>query len=131
MRGWKFWEKGKRTGTDTVDRRQDSAPVAPRARGFHAPPARSDSAVQARDPQDAEKIARLNKRRDNVLFDVEQAEAANRPDNIWSQRIALIEDALKAVQTDRAALSEIRAHPGTPLPETPISGIQVRADVPS
>jgi hypothetical protein len=116
MPNWKFWDKSKE--------HEEAKPATEAPRRFTARP-RTDllDASKVADPEKSEKLARLRKRRDAVMFDVEQAEMANEPDNQWLQRAQLLDDALATVQADRARVQAEREAPGKPIDPIPISGI--------
>jgi hypothetical protein len=119
MPNWKFWEKH-------PDERSQPVPESTEPRRFSARP-RTDlvnPAVTA-DPAKAEKLARLRRRREAVLFDVEQSEMASGPDNAWQERVALIDEALASVRADRDRLVAEKQPPGAPLDPVPISDISV------
>jgi hypothetical protein len=128
---WRFWERD--------DDRPDApaavitpvAPVAPHARGFQPPPPREIPGATAQRAGDGDRTAQLRRRRESILFDVEQAELANQPDNPWQQRAALLDEAIDAVQRDRDALAALPVRPGAPLPATPIALVQVSAETPA
>jgi hypothetical protein len=131
MARWRFWEREdtpKNALTVTPPARPE---VAPRARGFHPPPPRDEPIASNLSAEDNDKLARLLRRRDAVMFDVEQAESASQPDNPWTERIALLDEAMEAVERDRKTLASLPAQPGTPLPPTPITNIRVVAETPS
>ena len=105
--------EGARTATHGGPLPRPAAPSAP-------PPAPTDA-------QRARRVADLRRRRDAILFDVEQAELARRPDNPWSERAALLGDAIATVETDLATLAAHQPEIGFPLPATPIRDIAASA----
>lgn len=119
MPNWKFWEKP--SGQPV---QPPPAPEQPRR--FSARP-RTDliNPAAAADPAKAEALARLKRRREAVLFDVEQSEMAASEDNVWRQRVALIDEALAAVRVDRERLLAERTPPGVALEPMPIEEIGV------
>lgn len=90
-------------------------PAAPR------PSIRLDDATRER------RRSELFRRREAVLFDIEQGELALRPENPWRERIELLGDALATVDADREALASRPAAPTFPLPPLSITGIEATA----
>ncbi len=130
MPRWRFWER--RPHPDDSTPPATPAPeIAPRARGFRPPPPRDGSPVATLGPERAAQLDRLRKRRQAVLFDVEQAELAHQPDNPWQQRVRLIDEALATIEADIAALDALPALPSVPLPPLPITVREVRTDTPA
>ena len=119
MPGWKFWEKA-------VAELETPAVRAPAGR-FNVRP-RTDligGALPA-DQAAASNVSALRKRRDAVLFDVEQATLAGEPTNPWLDRVATIDEAARAVESDLRRL----ARPGAPaqgmaLPAIPVTVVNV------
>ena len=115
MPGWKFWEK---------ENVEPEAPAVPEPTGrFNIRP-RTDLVGGALPTDDARasRITVLRKRRDGVLFDVEQAELAGEAENPWLDRVSTIEEARRAVDSDLRRLAESFAgEPGMALPSTPVS----------
>jgi hypothetical protein len=123
MSKWKFWEKQPEDRT--------SSPDSETPRRFSARP-RTDliDPRATADPQKAEKLARLRRRRETVLFDVEQSEMALSPDNPWEQRVALIDEALAAVRLERDRLRAEREPPGHALDPIPVTDVDVTSGPP-
>lgn len=73
-------------------------------------------------PPDPEqrKLAGLRRKRVAILFDIEQGELAAAPDNPWTQRIALLTEAMVGVSDDLAGASQVEPGPYHPVPATPI-----------
>src|SRR5680860_162599 len=67
------------------------------------------------------KLAGLRRQRHAILFDVEQGELAASPDNPWTNRIALLTDAMTTVADDLETASAIVPGPFHPLPGSPIA----------
>ena len=115
MPGWKFWEK---------ESAEPEAPVVPEPTGrFNIRP-RTDLVGGALPADDARaaRITALRKRRDGVLFDLEQASLAGEAENPWLDRVATIEEARRAVDSDLRLLAEsFRGEPGSALPSTPVT----------
>ncbi len=123
MRNWRlrFWDKAERRDGDG----QAAAQQADRAASPPAERRRSNQSPAS--PETELRLNRLRRRRDMVLFDVEQAEAALRPDNSWQERAALLTEALETIDADRQALTQASSAPSPALPSTPISDIDVHA----
>lgn len=119
MSRWKFWEK---------------PPEPPRPEPkpepiFRIPPRTDALAISPNlDSDQAARLRRLRQRRASVLYDVERAEEAGRPDNSWDQRIALIDETIKGVERDLASVDHDRHPEGAALPPTPIDDISVTSD---
>ena len=89
----------------------DHAPPAARRRSGHAEPSRS----------------RLRQRRDMAAYDLERARAARQPENPWRERMELLDRSLATIEDDLRALDATPPLPAFPLPETPITDIEVSA----
>lgn len=74
-------------------------------------------------PQDPgqRKLVGLRRQRVVILFDIEQGELAASPDNPWTQRIALLTEAMTGVADDLVAANTIEPGPYHAVPETPIA----------
>jgi hypothetical protein len=131
VRRWRFWERDDNPPGETATATAPLPPVAPKARGFHPPPPRDQPAPATLSPDDSDKLARLRRRRETVLYDVEQAESASQTDNPWHQHIELLDEALAAVERDRRVLDALPVRPGIPLPPTPIADLRVSAETPA
>lgn len=84
-------------------------------------------AIERRDPGSApqrtpeqRKLDGLRRQRMSILFDIEQGETAASPDNPWTQRMALLTEAMATVQQDVAVASVVIPGPFAPLPSIPI-----------
>lgn len=120
MPRWKFWgykqppepppQESMSTSTGRVGRLPVERPTSP-------DPATRD-----------QRLAQLRTRREGILFDATQAELASQPDNPWRERVALLDETLAAVEGDLDALDCIEPLPALPLPETPITAIDVTND---
>jgi hypothetical protein len=117
MPRWKFWES----------QEPESQPLAiPVPSRFGIKP-RTDTARpnNSLDAEAAEKLARLRRRRDAVMFDVEQSELAASTDNPWEQRVGLIDEALATVRLDRERILAMRLPPGRAIQSVPITDVQI------
>jgi len=129
MPRWRFWEKS------------EEAPAAdaarPRIATIGRPPPRTPASPgPARAPSlDGEarerKRAQLLRRRESLLYDVEQGELALRPENPWQDRIALLDEAIAAVEAERAALAAEPPAPTFPVPPIPITDVAATAGEPA
>ncbi len=113
MPKWRFWEKDPiREQSSALPGRTATAgePIVPTA----APPRNQTPAP--------ERIATLKRRRDGILFDLEQSELAQQEDNPWRQRIALLEETIVDIRAERTAVDEI---PRLNLPEPPATPVSI------
>lgn len=125
MANWKFWKKDPTPRQPQSAEDQEQPVVAPKARGFVPPPPRSDRAPGG----DASQQHLINRYND-LVRQLEEAESATAPDNIWIQRITLIDQALVANSQEVRQLDTFERRPGIALPGTPITGIKVRTEEP-
>lgn len=72
-----------------------------------------------------ERRAAYDRKRLAILYDIQQGELAADPENPWKHRIELLTEALATVDDDLRATLNPGKSPFHPLPETPISGIEV------
>jgi hypothetical protein len=82
-------------------------------------------------PDPKVRLARLERERTAILFDIEQGELALAPENPWRQRIGLLTDAMSTVQEDIARERVVKPSPFLPLPPTPITKLEVKAESPA
>ena len=82
---------------------------------------RSTDATSREEDPTQRRIAGLRRQRMAILFDIEQGELAASPDNPWTQRIALLTDAMGTVTDDLTRTSNVEPGPFHPLPATPIT----------
>lgn len=124
MPGWKFWEKAE-TEPET---QPDPTPTG----RFNVRP-RTDlvgGALPA-DQAAASRVSALRKRRDEVLFDVEEATLAGEEANPWLERVATIDEAARAVEADLASVARpVATSPGVALPAVSVTVVAV-AEEPS
>lgn len=120
MPNWRFWERA-----------EDEAPPAPPPvpEGRRLPPPRN--ARPAGNPANAEALAKLRTRRDQLAYDLERAESAHDPENQWTERVALLEESLATIAADLDALAELKALPQLPLPPMPVTGLSATREEPS
>ena len=78
------------------------------------------------DPEKANRLVALRKRREALAHDVESATNAGTDDNRWRAEIKLIVQAIHEIDADRAAIDATPPGPaGAALPATPITGVAV------
>jgi hypothetical protein len=85
----------------------------------------------AADPAQQSRLDALRRRRDMAAYDLERARAAQQPENAWQERIDLLDRSLSTIEDDLRGLEAVRPLPVFPLPETPITGIDVRVEEPA
>jgi hypothetical protein len=119
MPNWKFWEKSPAMAEST---REVSDPEL----RFGLQP-RTDlpGAMQTTDPAKADQLFRLRKRRETILFDVDQSELAVAEENPWKERILHLDEAIEAVRLDYGTASTAHDTPGDPFEPIPIDRISV------
>ncbi len=79
-------------------------------------PRLGDSGVEAR-------LAGLRRRRDALLFDIDQGLLAQQPVNPWQDRIELLTDALATIEADLTAIEGRQVVRRPPVEPTPITAI--------
>ncbi len=117
MPKWRFWEKEPtREQTSALPGRTATAgePIVP-----NLAPRRSE-------PASPDHIAALKRRRDGILFDVEQSELAHQDENPWRERITLLEETVADIRAERARLDDIPRLDLPAPPELPVSLGEVR-----
>jgi hypothetical protein len=72
-----------------------------------------------------ERMARMQRQRLAILYDIEQGELASEPENPWQNRIELLTEAMGTVRDDLRAVAEATPSPWHPLPATPVTDIVV------
>ena len=117
MPNWKFWEKPQTESPIAVNK-----PV-PRTRFGIQPRTDMPGFGKAIDPNMSDQFAKLRRRRETVLFDVEQAELANAPENPWQERIKLLDEALIAVRAEFERANSVVELPGTAFPAMSVEAI--------
>ncbi len=130
MSKWRFWSKDataepiERVGTTTP-------PVAPRARGFSAPPPRTATglaaALNSDDPVISRKLARL----EQLERQLEEAELAAQRENPWTERTRLIDQAIAGLDAELNKPIERVDRPVPALPAWPLEVENLIADSPS
>jgi hypothetical protein len=121
------WKRlfGKNKGTDgSSSASEPAATPEPDGSGIvrRRPPA-ADPAMQSR-------LDALRQRRDMAAYDLERALTARQPENPWRERMELLDRSLATIEDDLRALDETAPLPPISLPETPITGIEVRLEEP-
>ncbi len=79
----------------------------------------------ASDPAMQSRLDALRRRRDMAVYDLERSEAAKRPENPWRERMDLLDQSLVSIEVDLGALESETRPESFPLPETPVTGINV------
>ncbi len=120
MGWWRFWDK---------EREHEPPQEAVRVPREQAAWARVD-AVRQRPPDMANnrRIAELRRRREVMIFDIEQGELALQPDNPWQERIELLGEAIANVEADLAALDTLPASTVSAVEPVPIVDIVARGE---
>ena len=133
MRRWKFWDESEPNREAAPPETVQSGSLP--GRTAHAgDPVPKPSAASTHLPTHSEaqqRLASLKRRRDGIMFDVEQAELARTADNPWRERMALLGETLKGVQSDVAALDREPRVVRPPLPPTQITISDVKPDDPA
>lgn len=75
--------------------------------------------------RDDSKRASLEQRRLAIQFDIDQGELAQSPDNPWSERIALLTEALELVERELAEARVVEPGAYHPFPATPLANVSV------
>lgn len=70
-------------------------------------------------------IERLQRRKQDILFEISQGELAASEENPWRDRIELLTEALTTVEDDLKALNEAPPEEYAPVPATPITDLTV------
>jgi hypothetical protein len=133
VRRWKFWDESA-SNRETAASETAQTGSLPGRTAHAGDPAPRPSASPPQMPTHSEaqqRLASLKRRRDGILFDVEQAELALTPDNPWRERMALLGETLKVVENDIAALDNEPRVLRPPLPPTPIVISEVTPDDPA
>ncbi|HEV2109102.1 MAG TPA: hypothetical protein VGR16_12635 [Thermomicrobiales bacterium] len=104
--------------------------AAPRDDRLPSPDA-SRAAPRSPSAGSSRRLAELTRRREALLFDVEQGELAAAESNPWSDRIALLEETLQTIEADRATLDVVPSEPAWPVPPVPVESVTVSADEPA
>lgn len=131
-----WWDILRRTPTQpAADQTPPAQPPVPRTarHGIEAPQQRSAPLnPAAMDPETRKRrLAVLEARREAALYDIEQAELAQQPDNPWQQRIELLTESLATVEADRQRLAALPPEPTFDVPALPVTGIAVETNEPA
>ena len=84
----------------------------------------------AADPAMQSRLDALRQRRDMAAYDLERALSARQPENPWRERMELLDRSLATIEDDLRALDTTPPLPVIPLPETPITDVEVRLEEP-
>lgn len=123
MPNWRFWERKQAPSVPA-----NPEPLPTTASGLRLPPPRDR--VSSGDPATRDRLAALRKRHEGMRYDLERAEAANRPENPWRERIALLDESLDTIEADLARLEATLPQPSFPVPPVPIDGVEVSTSEP-
>jgi hypothetical protein len=133
VRRWKFWDESE-SNQETASPGSAQSGSLPGRTAHAGEPVPKPGAASTHRPTHSEaqqRLASLTRRRDGILFDVEQAELARSADNPWRERMALLGETLKVVQNDIAALDREPRVVRPPLSPTPIIISEVTPDDPA
>ncbi|MCC6704536.1 MAG: hypothetical protein IT334_06645 [Thermomicrobiales bacterium] len=119
MPNWKFWERHE---SDAGQPHRRTAPAGEIPR----PAANQPQAVY--DPQ---RLNALRRRREALIFDVEQSELATRPDNPWLARIALLDETRRTVEAELALVEPLPLPPRPEFDSKPVRIDTVRWEDPA
>jgi hypothetical protein len=122
MPKWRFWERPPEPSTTPTNPPRRTAPAGEIIRP--EPPVPQSAAA---DPQ---RLATLKRRRETLVFDVEQSELAAQPENPWRERIALLNETIANVSADLAALTPPRLNRPA-FPPKPVAIDEVRWEDPA
>jgi hypothetical protein len=95
MPNWKIWKK---------DPPREPHSALPGRTATAGEPIIPDPTPRPSAPPDPDRIATLKRRRDGILFDVEQSELASQPENPWRERIELLQQTIADVRRERESL---------------------------
>ena len=98
MPNWKIWKK-------TPQSEQHSA--LPGRTATAGEPIIPDGAPRPSAPPAPDRVATLKRRREGILFDVEQSELANQPENPWRERIELLTQTINDIRHEREDLENL------------------------
>ena len=113
------WRRIRDKVLPTRSEHSGDAPVP--ARPLHVQPLGPDSRPGDRGVDT--RLAGLTRRRDALLYDIDQGLLAQQPENPWQNRIELLTDALATVEVDLAAVESRRVVHRPPVEPTPIAAI--------
>jgi hypothetical protein len=127
MENWEHlmaWKRlfGKHTNTDSLPPDPAATPEPDGGIKRRRSPA-ADPAMQSR-------LDALHQRRDMAAYDLDRALAARQPENPWRERMELLDRSLATIEDDLQALDVTVPLPPIPLPETPITDMEVRLEEP-
>jgi hypothetical protein len=114
---WRNLFNRTRTETETTDAGPRPQRATPPGTEGVAPPQRQTPP----ETQDQRRIAGLRRQRRAILYDIEQGELAAAADNPWTNRIALLGEALETVAADLATASQVDPGSWHPLPADPVA----------
>lgn len=124
MPKWRFWERPSEPSTPSA------RPTATPRRTAPAGEIIRPEQIASSGAPDPQRLATLKRRRETLLFDVEQSELATQPENPWRDRIALLNETMANVSADLAALNPPRIDRPS-FPATPVTIEEVRWEDPA
>ncbi|CAN5614700.1 hypothetical protein BH09CHL1_BH09CHL1_33530 [soil metagenome] len=98
MPNWKPWKK------NTPAEQVSALPGRTATAGEPIIPA---TAPRENAPASPDRVATLKRRRDGILFDVEQSELAQQPENPWRERIELLNQTIDDIRRERQGLDSL------------------------
>ena len=130
MPRWQFWKSD-----EPADPALEATPTGadqPRTASYGSPPPLRTPTSSVLSPERRERrIGDLIRRREGLLFDIEQGELALAPDNPWQERIGLLQEAIATIAADRSALASVAPEPTWLVPALPVSQLAVSGAEPS
>lgn len=122
MPRWQFW---KQTETERPARGTDEPEVIRTAAHGSPPPLRNPAPIVISPERRARRVDDLTRRRAGLLFDIEQGELAQAPENPWQEHIDLLHESLATIAADRAALDRLPPEPTLVVPALPVAALRV------
>lgn len=98
MPNWKIWKK------NPIPEQRSALPGRTATAGEPIAP---DPTPRASAPPAPDRVATLKRRRDGILFDVEQSELANQAENPWRERIELLRQTIDDIRREREFLDAL------------------------
>ncbi len=126
MPKWRFWERPAEPSRPDAD----ATPTMPRRTAPAGEIIRPEVAAPRPGGPDPQRLATLRRRRDGMLFDVDQSELAAQPENPWRERMALLEETQRQVQAELAGLTAPRLERPS-FPATTVAIDEVRWEDPA
>ena len=131
MPRWQFWRQRDAPAEPGLTPADNHIPTCTATHGTPAPP-KPAKPPGAMSPERRERrIGELRRRRAGLLFDIEQGELAQEPENPWQERIALLQESLATIAADRTRLDSEPPEPTWPVPPLPLTDLTVSTDEPA